>query len=95
MPSRLKDFLGEVTRFELSSVMISDMGWRADVVLMGMNTAASTTKRLNTNTLKNTQPENAKLKPEGLNRNKQMVADLVRGGHFLLLTQLYRLKNRI
>ena len=32
---------------------------------MGMNTAASTTKRLNTNTLKNTQPENAKLKPEG------------------------------
>ena len=37
----------------------------------------------------------AELKPEGLNRNKQMVADLVRGGHFLLLTQLYRLKNRI
>lgn len=37
----------------------------------------------------------AELEPEGLNRNKQMVADLVRGGHFLLLTQLYRLKNRI
>lgn len=37
----------------------------------------------------------AELKPEGLNRNKQMVADLVRGGHFRLLTQLYRLKNRI
>lgn len=37
----------------------------------------------------------AELKPEGLNRNKQMVADLVRGGHFRLLTQMYRLKNRI
>ena len=35
------------------------------------------------------------LKPEGLSRNKQLVADLVRGGHFRLLTQLYRLKNRI
>ena len=37
----------------------------------------------------------AELEPEGLNRNKQMVVNLVRGGHFLLLTQLYRLKNRI
>ena len=33
--------------------------------------------------------------PEGLSPNKQMVANLVRGGHFFTLTQLYRLKNRI
>ena len=37
----------------------------------------------------------AKLRPEGLGKNKQMVANLVRGKHFFILTQLYRLKNRI
>ncbi|MBQ9346288.1 MAG: glycosyltransferase family 2 protein [Oscillibacter sp.] len=37
----------------------------------------------------------ARLKPEGLGRNKQIVADLVRGGHFHLLTLLYRVKNRM
>jgi len=35
------------------------------------------------------------LTPVGLNPNKQMVANLVRGKHFFILTQLYRLKNRI
>lgn len=33
--------------------------------------------------------------PVGLSGNKQMVAKLVKGGHFFILTQLYRLKNRI
>lgn len=33
--------------------------------------------------------------PEGLSPNKQMVASLVKGKHFFVLTQLYRLKNRI
>lgn len=37
----------------------------------------------------------ASLTPAGLNPNKQMVANLVRGGHFFTLTQMYRLKNRI
>lgn len=37
----------------------------------------------------------ASLTPVGLNPNKQMVANLVRGGHFFTLTQMYRLKNRI
>lgn len=37
----------------------------------------------------------ANLTPEGLNPNKQMVANLVKGGHFFTLTQMYRLKNRI
>lgn len=32
--------------------------------------------------------------PTGMSRNKQLAAALVRGGHFFLLTQLYRLKNR-
>ena len=36
-----------------------------------------------------------RLQPEGLPKNKQMVANLVRGKHFFTLTQLYRLKNRI
>lgn len=35
------------------------------------------------------------VKPAGLGRNKQMVADLVRGRHFFLLTLLYRIKNRL
>lgn len=35
------------------------------------------------------------LKPSGMGRNKQIVADLVCGGHFTLLTLLYRLKNRM
>lgn len=35
------------------------------------------------------------LAPAGLSPNKQMVANLVRGNHFFILTQLYRLKNRI
>lgn len=33
-------------------------------------------------------------RPTGLGRNKQIVADLVRGRYFTLLTLLYRLKNR-
>ena len=37
----------------------------------------------------------AQVQPEGLSPNKQMVANFVRGGHFFMLTQLYRLKNRI
>ena len=36
----------------------------------------------------------AEVVPEGMTRNKQLVASLVRGRHFFLLTQLYRLKNR-
>ncbi len=32
--------------------------------------------------------------PEGLGRNKQLVADLLRGGHFGILTALYAVKNR-
>ncbi len=45
------------------------------------------------------RPEMAKaiqeLVPVGMSPNKQMVASLVQGGHFFILTQLYRLKNRI
>lgn len=45
-----------------------------------------------------TQPEMARairtLTPTGMSRNKQLAAALVRGGHFTLLTWLYRLKNR-
>ena len=37
----------------------------------------------------------AAITPEGLSPNKQMVANLVKGKHFFVLTQLYRLKNRI
>jgi hypothetical protein len=37
----------------------------------------------------------AAVTPQGLSPNKQMVANLVKGGHFFTLTQLYRLKNRI
>lgn len=33
--------------------------------------------------------------PEGLSSNKQLVVRLLRGGHFYLLSQLYRVKNRI
>ncbi len=33
--------------------------------------------------------------PVGMSGNKQMVAKLVKGKHFFILTQLYRLKNRI
>ena len=35
------------------------------------------------------------LAPAGMSRNKQLAAKLVRGGHFWLLSQLYRIKNRI
>lgn len=37
----------------------------------------------------------AALKPQGMGRNKQLVAQLVRGKHFFLLSQLYRLKNHL
>jgi hypothetical protein len=33
--------------------------------------------------------------PDGLNPSKQIVANLVKQGHYFILTQLYRLKNRI
>lgn len=35
------------------------------------------------------------LTPKGLGTNKQIVANLLRGRHFALLTLMYRLKNRI
>ena len=45
------------------------------------------------------QPEMAKaiadITPVGLSPNKQMVANFIKGGHYFILTQLYRLKNRI
>ena len=45
------------------------------------------------------QPEMAKaiaeITPIGLSPNKQMVANFIKGNHFFILTQLYRLKNRI
>lgn len=45
------------------------------------------------------QPEMAKaiaaITPEGLSPNKQLVARLIKGGHFFILTQMYRLKNGI
>ena len=37
----------------------------------------------------------AEITPMGLTPNKQMVANLVKGGHFFILTQMYRMKNRI
>ena len=37
----------------------------------------------------------AEITPMGLTPNKQMVANLVKGGHYFILTQMYRLKNRI
>ena len=33
--------------------------------------------------------------PEGLSTNKRLVAKLIRGGHFFLLTQMYLIKNRL
>ena len=37
----------------------------------------------------------ASVTPAGLSPNKQMVVRLVKGRHFFLLTQMYRMKNRI
>lgn len=37
----------------------------------------------------------AEVTPVGMSGNKQMVAALVKGRHYFMLTQLYRLKNRI
>lgn len=37
----------------------------------------------------------AALTPEGMTPNKQLVAGLLKGKHYFLLTQMYRLKNRI
>ncbi len=36
----------------------------------------------------------AALRPQGLNRRKQLVADLLRGGHYWTLSRLYQWKNR-
>ena len=45
------------------------------------------------------EPEMAKaiaeVVPVGMSGNKQLVAKLIRGGHFTVLTLLYRIKNRI
>lgn len=37
----------------------------------------------------------ANLRPEGLNPNKELVARMICGKHYFMLTQMYRLKNRI
>ncbi len=34
------------------------------------------------------------IQPEGMTRNKQMVAKLIQGRHFFILSQMYRIKNR-
>ena len=33
--------------------------------------------------------------PVGMSKNKQVVAKLVKGKHFTMLTLLYRMKNRV
>lgn len=36
----------------------------------------------------------AAIRPDGMTRNKQMVAKMIQGKHFWMLSQMYRMKNR-
>ena len=73
------------------------------LIAIGNEYAASNPKtvRLKQETVKEIcrRPEMAKaiaeVTPVGLSPNKQMVANYVKKGRFFILTQLYRLKNRI
>ena len=77
--------------------------WAGLLIAIGNEYAASNPKsvRDKQKTVKELcqRPEMAQaikaITPVGLSGNKQMVAKLVKGGHFFILTQLYRLKNRI
>ena len=77
--------------------------WAGLLIAIGNEYAATNKKsvRAKQNTVKEIcrRPEMAQairaITPVGLSGNKQMVAKLVKGKHFFILTQLYRLKNRI
>lgn len=77
--------------------------WAGLLIAVGNEYAAGNPKTLRErqNTVRSicAMPEMARaiksVKPCGLSKNKQIVADLIRGRHFFLLTQLYRVKNRI
>ena len=77
--------------------------WAGLLIAIGNEYAASNPKtvRLKQETVKEIcrRPEMAKaiaeVTPVGLSPNKQMVANYVKKGRFFILTQLYRLKNRI
>ena len=77
--------------------------WAGLIIAIGNEYAATNPKpvREKQKTVKEicARPEMAKaiaeITPVGLSPNKQMVANFVKGGHFFILTQMYRLKNRI
>jgi len=77
--------------------------WAGLLIAIGNEYAASNpaTVREKQKTVKEIcrRPEMAKaiaeITPAGLNPNKQMVANFVKKGQFFILTQMYRLKNRI
>ena len=77
--------------------------WAGLIIAIGNEYAASNPKsvREKQKTVKEIcqRPEMAKaiaeITPAGLSPNKQMVANFVKRGRFFILTQMYRLKNRI
>ncbi len=77
--------------------------WAGLIIAVGNEYAATNSKsvREKQKTVKEIckRPEMAKaiaeITPVGLSPNKQMVANFIKGGHFFILTQMYRLKNRI
>ena len=95
-----------VARYQLNDARPQwreNSNWAGLLIAIGNEYAASNKKsiREKQKTVKEIcqRPEMAKavstITPVGLSANKQMVAKLVKGKHFFILTQLYRLKNRI
>ena len=95
-----------VARYQLNDARPQwreNSNWAGLLIAIGNEYAASNRKtvREKQKTVKEIcrRPEMAQairtITPVGLSGNKQMVARLVKGKHFFILTQLYRLKNRI
>ena len=95
-----------VARYDLNNARPQwreNSNWAGLLIAIGNEYAATNQKsvREKQKTVKEIcrRPEMAQaisaITPVGLSGNKQMVAKLVKGKHFFILTQLYRLKNRI
>ena len=88
---------------DVCPVWRENTNWAGLLIAIGNEYAKGNKKplRLRQNTVKELCriPEMEKairtVTPTGLSSNKQMVVRLVKGRHFFLLTQMYRLKNRI
>ena len=76
----LKERIGEVTRFELSSVMIRDMGSFTDIIFIGVQTDARITTSVKRNIFSMERPLKMNPYPDALYMRYEISVEIPRDG---------------